>query len=125
VANYNYRITTAVGNVDTASGVGAAGDANSYAAARTANTENAANPATVNLPIIANYNAVNSQKLPAAGIREYTTGAVTVQGANGYYWSSVPSTDTNGHYLSFNTATVLPVAAYYYSRGYSVRCLRR
>jgi hypothetical protein len=125
VANFTYRITAAVGDTSTASGAGTAGDANAYAAARTANTGNATDPATGNFPIIANDNPVNSQKIPAAGIRYEISGAVTNQGAAGFYWSSVPSTDSNGYYLLFDTARVYPAYPYYNSLGLSVRCLRR
>ncbi len=75
-------------------------------------------------PVVANYNAKDSQILPAAGYRYYTSGAVTYQGTNGYWWSSTPYNGSNGHNLYFYSNSVYPVLNSNSAYGFSVRCVR-
>ncbi len=62
--------------------------------------------------------------LPAAGYRNYTSGAVTNQGTNGNWWSSTPYNGSNGHNLNFNSNNVNPVNNSNSANGFSVRCVR-
>ncbi len=61
----------------------------------------------------------------AAGYRLNSTGAVTNQGTNAYYWASTPYSESNGHYLNFNSNNVNPVNNANYSNGFTVRCVAR
>ena len=61
--------------------------------------------------------------LPAAGYRNYYDGSSSAQGSNGAYWSSsVPSGNTNAHYLFFYSATFNQYTGGRAS-GFSVRCI--
>jgi uncharacterized protein (TIGR02145 family) len=60
--------------------------------------------------------------LPAAGYRNRTTGALTVVGAYGGYWSSTVS-DTNALHLRFDAITIYPSNINNQSYGFSVRCV--
>jgi uncharacterized protein (TIGR02145 family) len=59
---------------------------------------------------------------PAAGYRNYSTGALGNVGLYGHYWSSTPGA-TGAFNLTINSGRVYP--AFIYSRGYgfSVRCV--
>ena len=67
--------------------------------------------------------AMNSVlKLPMAGNRSYSTGSLSVVGANGYYWSStVSSTFSRRLYFSSSAANM---GVFYRASGFSVRCLK-
>ena len=61
-------------------------------------------------------------KLPVAGYRNFSTGALTSVGSSGNYWSSTVS-GTNARYLGFTSSTAIMYAnsrAY----GFSVRCIK-
>ena len=62
-------------------------------------------------------------KLPLAGYRSYSDGAMFGQGSGGYYWSS-SLTGIYAFYLYFLSGGVYP--ANYFSRayGFSVRCVK-
>jgi uncharacterized protein (TIGR02145 family) len=63
--------------------------------------------------------------LPACGNRNYATGALNDQGANGYYWSSTQYVSTHGRYLGFNSESSTPPASNYgKSYGLSIRCVQ-
>ncbi len=62
---------------------------------------------------------------PAAGNRNYQSGAVGGQGTNGDWWSSTPYSESNGHNLNFNSNNVNPVTNNYASYGFPVRCVAR
>ncbi|CAK7043792.1 MAG: hypothetical protein PARBA_01483 [Parabacteroides sp.] len=63
--------------------------------------------------------------LPAAGLREFSSGSSTNLGTGGYYWSSsVPAGSTQSNHVFFTTAKfndAVNVRAY----GMSVRCIRQ
>ena len=67
--------------------------------------------------------AMNSVlKLPMAGNRSYSTGSLSVVGANGYYWSSTVSS-TYSRSLYFNSSNAF-MNTDYRAHGFSVRCLK-
>ena len=57
----------------------------------------------------------------ASGYRNRTSGALTIVGGNGLYWSSAANSQANAYFLNFNSGGV-----YYNNRayGFSVRCVR-
>ena len=61
-------------------------------------------------------------KLPVAGYRIVSTGALAAVGSHGFYWSSTVS-GTNARYLRFNSsnASMLALSRAY---GFSVRCIK-
>ncbi len=63
--------------------------------------------------------------MPAAGLRDGSTGAVANQGTNGYGWSSTPYSESNGHVLIFDRNNVNPVNNGNFSIGRTVRCVAR
>jgi hypothetical protein len=63
--------------------------------------------------------------LPAVGNRSSSTGAVTNQGPDGYYWSSAPVSATYGSNLGFGSNIVNPVNGNNYPNGFSIRCVRQ
>ena len=70
--------------------------------------------------------AESGQKLilPAAGSRNYSSGASSNQGSSGYYWSSsVPSGSAGARRVSFNSAT-LSTSSGNRAFGLSVRCVQ-
>jgi len=63
--------------------------------------------------------------LPAAGNRNYSTGASYGQGAYGDYWSSsVPAASTYASYVNFISAGKLNTNTNYRVYGFSVRCVQ-
>ncbi|MCM1250040.1 MAG: hypothetical protein NC209_02710, partial [Alistipes sp.] len=54
------------------------------------------------------------------------TGALTVVGQNGYYWSSSPSAagNANGGSLSFSPEDINPLHGLQRARGFTVRCVQ-
>ena len=62
--------------------------------------------------------------LPACGWRANPTGVLGYQSANGYYWSSVQSSKTNGQVLYFYSMSSNPSACVSKAHGVSVRCVR-
>lgn len=59
--------------------------------------------------------------LPAAGYRDYSSGALGGVATSGYYWAAVPSSTASGRYLFFYSAYVNPVGNDNRAFGYSVR----
>jgi uncharacterized protein (TIGR02145 family) len=62
--------------------------------------------------------------LPAPGIRSNSTGALSGQGGNGNYWSSVQSDATNGYRIYFNSTNSNAGSNNHKAYGYSVRCVK-
>ena len=62
-------------------------------------------------------------KLPAAGHRDYSTGATGSQGTYGYYWSSSPYS-TDARYLYFSSTYVNPAYDNYRAYGFTLRFLQ-
>jgi uncharacterized protein (TIGR02145 family) len=60
--------------------------------------------------------------LPAAGARNYTTGALLNRGSDGYYWSSTEN-GSNAYFLLFDSSDVYPADIYARTNGLSVRCI--
>ena len=60
--------------------------------------------------------------LPAAGGRVYSSGTSLNQNIVGYFWSSVPSSNTSAHSVGFSTAK-LEHRTDSKALGYSVRCI--
>jgi hypothetical protein len=63
--------------------------------------------------------------LPAAGYRNLSTGQVTHQSINGYYWSSAPGSDTEGRNLGIGDTGFTPLNSNNYAFGFNVRCVRQ
>jgi uncharacterized protein (TIGR02145 family) len=61
-------------------------------------------------------------KLPMAGSRHYSNGAVYEVGSNGYYWSSTVDSYMS-RYLAFNSSNAV-MASNFRGFGWSVRCLK-
>ncbi len=61
--------------------------------------------------------------LPAAGSRNYQSGALTNVGSNGNYWSSISFLSTNSYYLNFSGTYIYSDGATNRAFGYSVRCV--
>ena len=62
--------------------------------------------------------------LPAAGIRNNTTGALSNNGTNGYYWSSLQNGTNNAYNLNFNNSGTPNVNNMNNrTNGMSVRCI--
>ena len=59
---------------------------------------------------------------PAAGLRNWSSGAANSQGNSGFYWASNASSTTNAWAASFNTGNVY-LFAHYRSYGFSIRCV--
>jgi uncharacterized protein (TIGR02145 family) len=62
--------------------------------------------------------------LPASGFRVFTAGALTNQGTNGVYWSSVQSSATNGYSLSFYSTSGHPARSNDTAYGLTLRCVK-
>jgi uncharacterized protein (TIGR02145 family) len=60
--------------------------------------------------------------LPAAGYRNYTSGALSNRGNYGYYWSSTEG-GGNAYCLYFFSSYVLPANNNFRTNGFSVRCV--
>jgi hypothetical protein len=60
---------------------------------------------------------------PAAGNRYITTGVLTGVGLDGYYWSSSPSSVSNGYDLLFSSSSVYPSYSAARSYGFLARCI--
>jgi uncharacterized protein (TIGR02145 family) len=92
----------------------------------TANSTNATDPGIGKFPLVANLlGDAFTYTLPAAGLRNTTNGPVNSQGPYGSYWSATPYSNAGGHRLSFDSGTVYPSGSNDYSRGFSIRCVRR
>ena len=61
-------------------------------------------------------------KLPVAGYREYSTGALTTVGSHGFFWSSTVS-GTSARSLRFYSSNAF-MYANYRAYGFSVRCIK-
>ncbi|WP_335973282.1 FISUMP domain-containing protein [Gaetbulibacter jejuensis] len=61
-------------------------------------------------------------KLPVAGNRSYSNGALGTVGSNGHYWSSTVS-GTNARFLYFNISNAF-MTSHARAYGFSVRCLK-
>ena len=42
-------------------------------------------------------------------------------GSNGYFWSAVPSSTSDGHNLYFNSSYISPLSSVYRSNGFAMR----
>lgn len=63
--------------------------------------------------------------LPAAGYRDRDAeGALSDQGAWGFYWSRSVSDRTSSYAMRFKNESISPKNAIYPSNGFSVRCVR-
>jgi uncharacterized protein (TIGR02145 family) len=60
--------------------------------------------------------------LPAAGLRDNTSGTLSFRGDLGSYWSSTESS-SSAHYLSFNSSSVNTAFISIRSNGFPVRCI--
>jgi uncharacterized protein (TIGR02145 family) len=61
--------------------------------------------------------------LPAAGYRDYLSGALITRGTNGFYWSSSELTSSvSARYLNF-TSDNAGTSSYFRVDGFSVRCI--
>jgi hypothetical protein len=65
-----------------------------------------------------------NQILPAVGYRD-GGGSPGGWGTNGRYWSSTPTSDTNGYHVYFTSSVLRP--SYYDSSqyGFTVRCVAK
>ena len=61
---------------------------------------------------------------PASGERDYSSGAVSLVGVNGYCWSSSPYNVANGNRLYFALPFVYPSHGGNRSAGFPVRCVK-
>jgi uncharacterized protein (TIGR02145 family) len=61
--------------------------------------------------------------LPAAGVRDFSTGTLFNRGSNGYYWSSTEFGTGNAWGLVFNSGGAGVYDYGYRTDGYSVRCV--
>ena len=66
----------------------------------------------------------NFRFFPAAGRRNDSSGAVEYRGTNGYYWSCLAGTVTNGWRLSF-TGSNAGLATNTRTIGFTVRCVAK
>ncbi|GHV31290.1 hypothetical protein FACS1894177_05550 [Bacteroidia bacterium] len=66
---------------------------------------------------------LNTPFFPAAGFRDFSTGALYFTGTYGYAWSSSPSSSSNGFYLFFNSAAANPADNLFRPYGFPVRCV--
>jgi hypothetical protein len=65
-----------------------------------------------------------SQLFPAAG-RRSTTGAISLQGTEGTYWSDIPLSSSSGSRLYFSRTQLSPTGTTSgYPWGMSIRCVR-
>jgi uncharacterized protein (TIGR02145 family) len=60
---------------------------------------------------------------PAAGCRDYNSGALSDVGSYGYFWSASPYSSL-GYFLYFGYGVVNPSASYLRAYGFSVRCVQ-
>ena len=76
--------------------------------------------------VVTNYSSGaklgSSLFLPAAGYRDFTTGALANLGSDGYYWSSTVSTSTNASYLLLTSNNTL-TGNINRRNGHPVRCV--
>jgi len=66
--------------------------------------------------------STKSLTLPAAGSRDYTSGALGYRGGSGIYWSSTEY-GSDAYALYFNSSFVSPANSFNRSYGFSVRCI--
>ena len=64
--------------------------------------------------------------LPAAGLRNSSSGELAFTSSNGVYWSSSPyyGGNSGAGSLYFGSGNVSPLSSYYRAYGFSVRCVR-
>ena len=64
--------------------------------------------------------------LPAAGLRNNSSGELAYTSSYGYYWSSSPYYGGYGNagYLYFYSGNVYPLSSYSRAYGFSVRCVQ-
>lgn len=67
---------------------------------------------------------MNGYIKPASGNRNNASGAFNNVGTNGYYWSSIFSSATNGYNLNFNSTSVNPSNTNNRANGFPVRCVK-
>lgn len=78
----------------------------------------------LNITILGKENGKNLI-LPAAGARSPSSGASSLQGTDGYYWSSsVPASSTFASDVYFNNGGTLLTDTNYRAVGFSVRCIQ-
>ena len=58
---------------------------------------------------------------PASGYRNNSTGTVNNVGSNGYFWSAVPNSASNGRNLYFSSSSIYPLSNNLRSYGFAVR----
>jgi len=63
--------------------------------------------------------------LPAAGIRDYIAGQVSMQGSSGYYLENEPASSTAAYNLVFDYADLWLRSPFVYQLGSSVRCVKQ
>jgi hypothetical protein len=63
--------------------------------------------------------------LPFTGNRNMNAGTLNSQLTDGYYWTSIPGSTTDGGIIYFNANNVNPARDIQYSYGFSVRCVRQ
>jgi hypothetical protein len=63
-------------------------------------------------------------KVHAAGLLSNTTGALSVRGTQGIYWSSTAASTTNGNRYYLDNVSATPSSGNLKAFGYSVRCLK-
>lgn len=68
-------------------------------------------------------NMQNALKLPYAGRRLFTNGALSSPGTNGFYWSTTPDT-SRARNLHFYSSSVNPSHSSNRVNGFSVRCIK-
>ncbi len=83
----------------------------------------AGTPGIAAFPVVTSYAPANTQALPVTGFRNVTTGAVTLQSLDGYWWSSTPASATNSHNVPFSALTVRPGYSSAYAHGQAIRCV--
>ncbi len=69
-------------------------------------------------------NSANKLEFPAVGQRDFSSGTLEIAGTDGRYWSSVRSSSSSAHTMSFASSSVsmLTLDKQY---GFSVRCVRQ
>ena len=63
--------------------------------------------------------------IPFTGYYNWQNGNLNSRGANGYFWSSTPSSAPNARYLNFDSTYVNPQHNYNKVDGFTVRCVAR
>jgi len=62
-------------------------------------------------------------KIPFAGNRHWSSGAMTIQAGYGIYWSSSPDS-VDAYYLYFNSSNINPSNSNFRAFGFSLRCFK-